>query len=398
MPNYIYRAKDKEGKTISDVEFFENEHKLAESLRGRDLNLISAVTVPTYQKRELPWGRVSPIERMMFTRNFRVMVSVGLPIVRIIEILAGQSHSKKFVFILKEINEKLKQGKSLAEAFSGYPAAFDELYVSMLKTGESGSNLENVLAVLEEQLRRDYELRSKIKGAMIYPLVILSALLGIGGMIVFFVMPRLAKAFTGLGTKMPFTLKLFIGLNEGLRENWPTILIVLIILVISLRFFYKFRGVKKIKDRLTLSLPVFGNIINQINTARFLRTLTSLIAGGVPIYHALNVTAGTLNNYLFRQSLEDSAVKVQRGHPLHQSLDRHLWPSMVMEMMVVGEETGKLTEILKQLASFYEEETANTVKNISSLIEPMLMIIIGVAIGIFAISVIQPIYSIIGAF
>ncbi|MDP1629569.1 MAG: type II secretion system F family protein [bacterium] len=398
MPNYIYRAKNKEGETISDVEFFEDEHKLAESLRARDLTLISAVTVPVYKKKTLPWGKISPIERLIFTRNFRVMISVGLPIARIMEILSEQTRSKKFAFILKEINGKLKQGAGLAEAFSGYPMAFDELYVSMLKTGESGSNLENVLAALEEQLRRDYELRSKIKAAMIYPAVIFSALLGVGGMIVFFVMPRLSKAFAGLGAKMPFTLKLFIEINEGLKQHWPAILIILAVSIFFLRFIYKFKGFKKNKDRIILYSPVFGDVVRQINTARFLRTLSSLISGAVPIHQALTIAAGTLNNYLFSRSLEISAAKVQRGQSLHQSLDRKLWPSMVSEMVVIGEETGKLDEILKQLASFYEEEVANTVKNISSLIEPILMIIIGVAIGIFAVSVIQPIYSIMGTF
>jgi type IV pilus assembly protein PilC len=349
--------------------------------------------------RRIPIGkRVSTIDILMFTRNFRVMINAGLSITRILEILANQAQSRKFRQVINDINEKLRRGVSLAEAFSGYPQIFDELYISMLRTGESGSNLEGVLAALEEQLRRDYELRSKIKSAMIYPAVILSALFGVGSLIIFFVMPRLAKAFAGLGTKLPFTLKIFLGLNELLIRHWPVLILAAAIFVFFLRFLLRFRGFKTIKGRLILILPVFGNISRQLNAARFLRTFSSLIVGGVPIYHALEITANTLNNPLFSRSLKETALEVQRGKPLAQSFRRALWPPIVAEMVAIGEETGKLADMLRRLALFYEEEVANTVKNLSSLIEPILMIVIGIAIGIFAISVIQPIYSIVGSF
>lgn len=397
MPTYIYRAKTREGKTVSGMEFFENERKLAEVLRSRQLTLISAVPSLT-GRRKFIFGRVSTIDRLMFTRNFRVMINAGMPISRILEILAAQVHSKKFANVILEINEKIKKGSTLAEAFAGWPDIFDDFYVSMIKTGESGSNLETVLLALEEQIRRDYELKSKIRSALIYPLVIVSALLGVGGMIIFFVMPRLAKAFIGLKVKIPFTLKIFIWLEQFLSQKWPLVLAVLAIGIVLTVFILKSRKFKTIKDRLVLNLPVFGNISHQFNTARFLRTFSSLITGGVPIYQALNITADTLNNYLFKNSLKKAASEVQRGKFIYQSLDRKLWPSLVTEMMVVGEETGKLSDIAGQLAFFYEEEVANTVKNLSALIEPVLMIVIGVAIGIFAISVIIPIYSIMGGF
>ncbi len=397
MPNYIYRAKTKEGGTVSGMEFFEDERKLAEVLRSRDLILVSAAPVSAL-KRKFVFGKVPVVDLLMFTRNFRVMINAGMPISRILEILAAQVHSKKFATVILEINEKIKKGSGLAEAFTGWPSIFNDFYVSMIKTGESGSNLETVLAALEEQIRRDYELKSKIRSALIYPLVIVSALLGVGGMIIFFVMPRLAKAFAGLGVEMPLTLKIFIWLEQFLSQRWPLAIAALAAGVVLTAFVLKSRKFKTIRDRFVLNLPIFGNISHQFNTARFLRTFSSLIIGGVPVYQALNITADTLNNYLFKNSLKKTASEVQRGKFIHQSLDRKLWPPLVTEMVVVGEETGKLSDIAGQLAFFYEEEVANTVKNLSALIEPVLMIVIGLAIGVFAISVITPIYSIMGGF
>lgn len=397
MPNYTYRAKDKKGKTISSAEFFEDEHKLAEVLRSRGLTLISA-SLASRPGRKFFFGRVSAVDRLMFTRNLRVMINAGMPISRILEILSGQVNSKKFANVILEINERIKKGSGLTEAFSGWPDIFDDFYVSMIKTGESGSNLETVLLALEEQIRRDHELKSKIKGALIYPLVIVSALLGVGGMIIFFVMPRLAKAFGSFGVKMPITLKIFIWLEQFLSQRWLLAITILAAAVILAIFMLRSRKLKTIRDRIVLKLPIFGKISNQFNTARFLRTFSSLIIGGAPVYQALNITADTLNNGLFRDSLKKSASEVQRGKFIYQSLDKKLWQPLVTEMMVVGEETGKLSDIADQLALFYEEEVANTVKNLTTIIEPILMIVIGISIGIFAISVIIPIYSIMGKF
>lgn len=397
MPNYVYRAKTKEGEAVSGTEYFENERQLAESLRSRGLSLISVVSAAA-RKKKMIWGRVSVVDKLMFTRNLRVMINAGMPITRVLEILAGQARSRKFAAVILEVNEKLKKGIGLAEAFSGRPEIFDEFYVSMVKSGESGSNLESVLAAIEEQLRRDYELRSKIKAALIYPIVILSALVGVGGMIVFFVMPQLAKAFAGMGAKTPFTLRIFMWFNDFLAKNWWLTFLFFLVLGALIFLFLRYPGFKKTRAWLVLNSPIFGSISRQLNAARFLRTFSSLAAGGVPIYQALNITADTLNNYFFNRSLKKATIEVQRGKSIHESLDKKFWPPLVVEMITVGEETGRLADISRQLAFFYEEEVANTVKNIASLIEPILMIVIGVAIGIFAVSVIQPIYSIVGTF
>lgn len=399
MPHYFYHAKTKEGGNVSGTEFSKDERQLADVLRGRGLILVSAASFSDSKKRiKLLFGRVSAVDKLMFTRNLRIMINAGMSLSRILEILATQVRSKRFTNAILEISGKIKKGSGLAEAFSGWPDIFDDFYVNMIKTGESGSNLEDVLAALEEQIRRDYELKSKIRSALIYPFVIVSALLGVGGMIIFFVMPRLAKAFSAMGVKMPFTLKIFIWLERTLSQRWPLILVISAASVVLALFILRSRKFKILRDKIVLNLPIFGNISRQFNIARFLRTFSSLMTGGVPVYQALNIAADTLNNNLFKNSLRKAASEVQRGKFIHQSLDKKLWPSLVTEMVVVGEETGKLSDIAGQLAFFYEEEVTNTVKNLSALIEPVLMIVIGVAIGIFAISVITPIYSIVNVF
>jgi len=247
-------------------------------------------------------------------------------------------------------------------------------------------------------MKKDHELISRVRGAMIYPAVIIFAMIGIGILMMIMVVPKLTEIFEEMNLDLPLSTKIIIGLSNFLTNNYIWGIIILIGLIILVRLAYKIKQIKKQFHNIYLYLPIFGALIRKVNSARFARTISSLIESGVPIVKALKIVSGTLKNIHFKKALTDSALQVQKGIALSKALSNYqnLYTPMVIQMIKVGEETGNLSDILKTLADFYEEEIDNTTKNMSSIIEPVIMIIIGVAVGFFAVSMIQPMYSMMG--
>jgi type IV pilus assembly protein PilC len=403
MPKYFYTAKSFSGEGRTGILEARDEHQLASILRQEGYILISANLEEAGKKKfefSLPFfGGVSLTEKAMFTRNLRIMVAAGISLPRSLETLASQSKNKKFRKTLIDITEEITKGKSFSDSLADHSDIFSELFISMVKIGEEAGTLEDVLNVLTNQMERERELRSRIQGAMIYPAVIISAMIGIGVLMLIVVIPKLAQTFQELNVELPPTTRFVIALGNFLAKKWFLVLLIGLFLAVLLRFILKTKTGRKIADFLTLKIPIISPIIRKTNSARTVRTLSSLITSGVPIVRSLEIVSGAVENVYFQETLKEASEKVRKGSKLSEAMRPYqgLYSPMVIQMIEVGEETGETSTILTKLADFYEEEVANATKNLSSVIEPVLMLLIGAAVGFFAVSMIQPIYSMLGA-
>jgi len=402
MPRYSYVAKTLKGQPHKGVLEAENTHVLARILRKEGYILISAEEQKKKKKRKfnISFGRVSVGEKMMFTRNLKVMISAGISIPRSLKILSEQVKTEKFRKILVGIANEITKGSSFSEGIAKHPGVFSELFINMIKVGEESGQLEEVLANLTNQMEREYDLKSKIKGAVIYPAVIVGAMVLIGILMLILVIPKLAQTFEELNVELPATTRLVIGVGEFTANYWYTLPLILAAIFFLLRFASKTETGKKVIDTAVLKIPIVSGIVKKVNSARTARTLSSLIDSGVPIVRSLEILSGALGNIYYKRAMVDAASKIKKGIKLGEVLEEYqdIYPHVVVQMVKIGEETGQTSEILSKLADFYEEQVTAATKNLSAVIEPVLMIIIGAAVGFFAISMVQPMYSMLQAF
>lgn len=404
MPTYSYTAKSLQGEEVSGEKTAKSERDLAGLLRQDGFVLVTANEMGRLKKisffaaikNSIPFlGKISLAEKMMFTKNLQVMVKAGITLPRGLQILSTQSKNAQFKKALEAISNDISKGRNFSDALGKYPQIFSELFQSMVAVGETSGTLEDVLRVLTKQMEREHELKSKIKGAMTYPIVILVAMVGVGIVMMITVVPKLSDTFTELKVELPPSTKIVIGLGNFLAQFWYLVPLIALVLFFLIRFILSLKMGKKATDGLFLRMPAIGPLIKKTNAAYTARTLASLITAGVPIVRALEVVAKTLSNSYFREAIIQAAEKVSRGADLSTALKpyQNIYPSLVVQMIEVGEETGQSAEILEKLADFYEAEVSDATKNISSIVEPVLMIIIGVVVAFFAVSMIQPMYS-----
>ncbi len=403
MPRYFYTAKSLTGESKTGTLEAKDVHQLAKTLRKEGLILVQALSEEERLKKgfkfSLPFQDVSLKEKMFFTRNLQVMISAGLPLTEALETLALQTENKKFKRVLKSIREEIVRGQSFSDSLAKYPNIFSDFFQNLVKVGEETGNLEEVLKILARQMEREHELKSKIRGAMLYPAVIVCAMIGIGILMLIVVVPQLAATFKELEIELPMTTKIVIGLGTFLSQKWYLLIIFLLFLILFFWYFQKIKIGKKILDFFTLKIPIISSIIKNSNSAYTLRSLSSLISAGVPLPRSLEITARILGNFYYKNVLIGAAEKVRKGAKLSETLRPYLniYPLTVVQMIAVGEETGETSSILEKLADFYEEEVSNMTKNLVSVVEPVLMLIIGGAVGFFAVSMVQPMYSMLGA-
>jgi type IV pilus assembly protein PilC len=401
MPKYSFLAKSLEGKTEKGVMEAKDEFELAKILKERGLILIRAEKVKEKKKFQfsLPSRGVPLSEKMFFTRNLKIMISAGVPLPRAVLNLSQQTKNKRFKSALEKISEKIVKGEKFSDAISCFPQIFNEFYQNMIKVAEETGKLEDVLEILARQMERENELKSKIKGAMIYPAVIVCALIGVGILMLVVVVPKLAETFKELEVQLPLTTRIVISLGTFLEKNFLVLVIALIFLIFLFVQFLKTKVGKRILDRISLSLPIFSSLTKKSNSASTARSLGSLISAGVSLPKALEITANTLGNVFYKEALFVAAEKVRKGGKLSESLKPYqkIYPLTLISMVEVGEETGETSEVLSKIADFYESEVSDTAKNLTSVIEPVLMLIIGAAVGFFAVSMVQPMYSMLQA-
>ena len=331
----------------------------------------------------------------MFARHLGVMLSSGLSVPRALDVISNQTKSKKFKNILAKIGEDVKTGNTLADSLAK-AGVFDDLSVNMIRVGELGGSLEEVLVLLADQLEKEHNLISKVRGAMYYPSVIFVVMIGIGIAMMTFVVPQLTAVFADTQATLPASTKMIIDSSNFMAGHKLLVLFFIIFIVLFIIIFFKTKMGKRAAAFLSLKVPVIKNIVVKVNTARFARIYASLLRSGVPVAESLKIISETLTNRYYQDAFKKVGAEVQKGKPLHEELAAYpkLFPILIVQMVEVGEETGKTVDVLSDLARFYEEEIDQLTKNLSSIIEPVLMVIIGSAVGFFAISMIMPMYSI----
>ena len=401
MPQYTYIAKSLSGQTKKGKMPAKDLKDLAHILRSQGYILISADVQKEKKLRfSLPLLKTVPLaQKLMFTRNLEVMVEAGVALPKAIHTLSRQTKNKYFKKVLRQIEDEIIKGESFSAAIKKHPKIFPELYYSMIHVGEKTGSLSESLKVLAFHLERSHRLRSKVRGALMYPTVVVSAMILIGAIMLIKVVPQLSAAFESLEIELPKITQLVIDTGNILAENWYIVFLVLFGLPVLLIVLMKKRTTRIVIDRLLLKLPLLSSLVKKINTAYVARTLSSLIHGGVSIVEALEITSNSVSNDLFRKTLLTAKEEVKKGKKLSEVLERfpEIYPPVFIQMIQVGEETGQTSEILTKLADFLEEEVTNTTQNLSSIIEPILLLLIGGVIAVFAISMIKPIYSMMGA-
>ncbi len=338
---------------------------------------------------------VSLKEKIVFTKNLQIMLKTGLSLSNAIEILAKQSDNAKFEKVLIDIHQTIEQGGTFASALKKHPKEFNELFISMVESGELAGNLEEVLNYLQIQMKKDHQLLAKVRGALIYPAVVVVAMVGIGMGLMIFVIPRLISIFEELKTELPLPTKILISISHFLTSQGLWVILGTIALIFFLRFIYSTTKGKEFFHLLMLKAPVMGAIVHKINLARFARTLSSLIKTDIPIIQSFDITSQTLGNVFYKNALITSSEEIKKGVTMNQTLAKHnkLFPPMVIQMVTVGEESGEVDEVLVELANFYEEDIDQTMENLPQLIEPLLILVLGAGVGAMAVSIIMPLYS-----
>ncbi|HOW60491.1 MAG TPA: type II secretion system F family protein [Candidatus Moranbacteria bacterium] len=401
MPKFIYTARDYKGELKNGEIISQNEKNLAQQLRSEGL-LVTSIKVVDEKKSEKISTRLLndfqtiPLrEKLIFARNLGIMFASGITISRAIENLSIQTTNKKFKKILTDIFNETQSGKYLSEGLAKYPNVFGELFVNMVSVGEKAGNLDEVLKIVAVQLEKEHDLKSKIKGAMVYPAVILIVMIAIGILMLIFVLPKLIKVFEDMDAELPAITKFIISLSNVLRDHGLLVIGGLFLFIFFLQYFFRKKIGKIVLSWILINAPMINLIVKKINCARFSRIYSSLIRSGVGSVEALKIISHTLTNYYYQQALVKSSEEVKQGVSLSKFLsdNQNIFPIMVSQIVRVGEETGKTETVLMQLAEFYEDEIDQVTKNMSAIIEPVLMVLIGTAVGFFAVGMLQPMYS-----
>jgi len=338
---------------------------------------------------------IKHMEVVRTAKNLSAMLSAGLSLSRALSIIERQSSNKHLKKVMAGLAESVKKGSSFNEALALYPAVFPEIFVAMVKAGEESGSLSDSLLVVGLQLERSEELKRKIKGAMIYPGIVITAVLIVGILMLIYVVPTLTSTFESLGAKVPLATRMIVALSDFMVAHVIVVFFILVALVVGGILFVRSRFGGKIIIASSLHMPVIGELIRETYTARASRTISSLLAAGVPVLDALSITKEVVHAEKFANVIAEAEIYVKKGEPLSKAFNEHtkLYPILMGDMLAVGEETGKVSEMLKQIAEFYEADVGEKTKDLSTIIEPVLMIVIGIFVGIFAVSMIAPIYQ-----
>jgi type IV pilus assembly protein PilC len=400
MTRFVYTAEKSDGEVYKGVAEAADRFELYSVVRHEGGKIVSVNEDGGASKWSLKYWNskltsVKEYDKILTSRNLGAMLGAGLPLSRALSVLERQTKNPKLSSVISQVASDVRRGESLHTSLAKFPHVFPDIFVAMVRAGEEGGDLPASLTLVSEQMERMYDLKKKIRGAMIYPCIILVAIFGIGVVMMIVVVPTLAQTFSEMGANLPKATQIVIGISNFLTQYTVIALGLIVVFFGTLYAAAKTQAGKRVIDFTFLHTPIIGGMVREINAARTSRTLASLISSGVDVISALDIVHGVVQNSFFRTVIENAKVGVGQGEPLSAAFTRRedLYPAFVGEMMAVGEETGQTSEMLKRLAVFYEQEVDRKTKDMSTIIEPFLMIIIGAAVGFFAYSMITPIYS-----
>jgi len=388
---FAYKVRDQQGKMVGGTLEADSQGAVASRLRQMGYAPVSIqVAKQNTLKMEvkLPGpGRVKPKELAVFSRQFATMINSGLSLLRALSILAEQTQNRRLAGVLTEVRNEIEKGSALSVALSQHPKVFNRLYVSMVRAGEVGGFLDQVLLQVAETLEKEVELRGKVKSAMTYPVVVFAMVLLIVTAMLIFIVPMFKNLYEQLGGTLPLPTRLLVGISDLVKRGF-----VFVLIGIALGAF----GFKRWLTTPSGRYRVFGSLFHKTALSRFSRTLATLLRSGVPILQALEIVSDTVNNGVMAKAIKDVQDSVREGESLATPLEKHaVFPPMVVQMMAVGEETGALDTMLSKVADFYDQEVEAAVNALTSLIEPILIAVMGAAVGGMVIALYMPMFNII---
>lgn len=395
---FDYRARNKIGRIIRGAVEAETEAAALDILKDQDLSVISLEV----KKREFLkalkeikiFARVPIRDLVIFSRQLSVMISAEVPIVQALRVLVWQTTNPTLKEIVVNLADEVEGGAKLSLALSRYPKVFSDFFVNIVRSGETTGKLDEVLEYLATQQEKDYDLISKIKGAMIYPVFILSALVAVGIVMMIFVIPKLTAVLKESGAELPLSTRILITTSDFMKGYWWLLLIIIVGIIIGIRYLISYPQGRKYWDFLKIKLPIFGQLFQKIYIIRFTRSFLTLITGGVEIVQSLKIVAEVIGNAVYRDLILKTIKEVEDGNPIITIFAKSKeMPPMVTQMLGIGEQTGKINVILSKLTDFYSRELDNLVRNLVTIMEPLIMITMGVAVGIMVSAIILPMYN-----
>lgn len=397
MPDtYTYKVRDRGGNVVTGTLVADNEALVLQRLREQGFTPLEVGKKKRGLNIELTPKKVKLKELSVFSRQFATMVNSGLPILRALSILSDQTSNPELSRVLAAIRVDVEQGSSLSGAMLKHPKVFNDLYISMVKSGETGGSLDDVLLRLAALIENEVRLRGKIKSAMTYPIAVVALVVLIMSAMLLFVVPQFATIFDSLGGELPLPTRALLAMSDGFKTYWYLVLLGVFVFRFFFKRWKKTPAGRETVDALKLRVPVFGPLFHKTALSRFASTTAMLLHSGVPILQALDIVADTVNNKVVSKAIIDVQSSVREGESMAKPLMRHtVFPSMVVQMIAVGEETGQVDTMLEKVASFYDQEVEAAVDALTSLIEPLLIAVIGACVGGAVVALYMPMFNII---
>jgi type IV pilus assembly protein PilC len=396
MPVYLWKGKDRHNKTRKGEMDVPSEDVVRSELARRKITSATIKKKPKdlFENVSFMQPKVKGSDIIIFCRQFSTMIDAGLPIIQCLDILYAQNDNKTFKKMLKDVKSNVESGQTLAEALRKYPKQFDDLFVNMISAGEAGGILDMILRRLSAYLEKTAKLKAKIKGGMTYPVVTIVIAIVVVAIIMVFVIPVFEEMFSGMGSALPAATQFVVNLSRAVKSNIFYIIGATIIFIYAMRRFYRTEKGKILMDDLLLKVPLFGDLIRKAAVAKFTRTTGTMLSSGVAILDALEIVAKTAGNKTIEKAVFDTRTAIAEGRTMSDPLaESGVFPSMVCQMIAVGESTGALDAMLTKIADFYEEEVDQAVENLTSLIEPFMIVFLGVVIGGLVVSMYLPIFK-----
>ncbi len=401
MPTFAYSGRTRAGQTVTGERIADTMDAAIAALRREQIQVTridpAKVAAPPKEKAKKATGKAAPSKNLaIFTRQFSVMIDAGLPLVQCLDILGKQEPHKGFAEAILSVRADVESGAALADAMKKHPKSFDALYANMIAAGEAGGILDTILKRLAVYIEKSVKLKGQVKSAMIYPIAVICIATVVVAAILWKVIPTFAQLFAGLGAELPLPTRVVIAASNGLLSYGPFILVGLGGIGYALKQYYATPAGRYTIDGLTLKAPVLGMILRKIAVARFCRTLSTLLSSGVPILDGLDITARTAGNAIIEEAIQKTRASIERGETVSAPLrETNVFPSMVVQMINVGETTGALDAMLAKIADFYEEEVDTAVAGLLTLMEPIMIAVLGGVVGGIVIAMYMPIFDLI---
>ncbi len=401
MPDFRYRAQNESGKVVEGVVQAPSIEFAAELVEDKDLTIITISEEKTsaLEMNLSLFDRVSGKDLVIFSRQLSFTVAAGIPLVQGLRMLVEQTENHKLQSIVSEVADDVEGGAKLSDAMERHEKIFSHFYISIVKSGETSGKLEEVLEYLADQFEKDYDLNSKIRGAMIYPIFILTGLLVVGSLMMVTVIPQLTAILVETGSELPLSTKILIGTSNFFVNFWWLMILLVIGVIVGIQFTLRTSQGRYYWDLLKLKIPIFGKLQQRIILVRFTRSLHTLLAGGVTLSRSLEIVAEVAGNEIYRNLIMDTYREVESGNSIATVLaDSPHMPVMIPQMLSLGEKTGRVDQVLEKLSGFYSREVDNMVTNLVALLEPLLMMLMGIAVGLLVAAVIVPVYNLATSF